>query len=205
MRSLIIILTFLFASTLTKSQVLSDSTAFIKKVLGVETNISKIIYTDRLEPNFLNNFKRSFAKTIIEGVDSNFKRNTFIITEQELQLIQKQLIKFSSPYWTENLFYKSILIKLDTLNSILEDKKRGWKYFHKYYGNNFCQFTDPIFLRNKTICIIQYYYKTDDRNGRHELCIYKKSGNKWRKILLLFGGSFGNDVLTSRFTKPIQL
>jgi hypothetical protein len=169
---------------------MSESVTLIQHIIGFDSKYQKIAYSDRLETVFLNNFKRAFSTTLVKGGDSNSNLKTFILTQEESNLIKNKLLEFEKPYWKQNLFPNSTLIPLDTLNAILDDKRRGWEYFHKKYGDLFCQFTDPIFLRSGTICIVQIYYKSEERKGRHELSILKKVNGKWEQILAIFGGSW---------------
>jgi len=185
-----LILLLLGATFIAKGQKLPDSLYFIQKMIGFTPGETRIGYTDRLETGFLNNFKRAFKTTTIKGVNSEFKPAIFEFTEKEIEVINKKLSEFEKPYWTKDLFPNSTLLVLDSLDAILADPKRGWSYFHGKYGDMFCQFTDPIFLRNNTICIIQVYYKSDDRKGKHELSIYKASNGIWHRELLIFAGSW---------------
>lgn len=88
--------------------------------------------------------------------------------------------------WPDQLAYNIKDILLDTVNYIFQDHKKGWKYFHKYYGRGFYSLIKPVFLRNATYCLFYYEYRCGSECSEGVLAMYRKEKGIWKHYITIY-------------------
>jgi hypothetical protein len=151
-----------------------DAISFIKKYFGAN---AKLVYTDRLNTYYIDGIKSALSKDTLYGHDSS---EILIVTPQERIHIGQALTKLTSNQWSSSLFKYGRLISQDTVRAIFKDREhRGWQYFKQHYGAELHEFSNPIFIRDNTLCIFYSGYSCGYECGEGELAIFKKQKEDW--------------------------
>ena len=160
----------------------------------------QIIYTDKINKGLTDKIKSSISKSIIRGISEDTKKNSITLSRQEKKYILDQLENCSRPYWGENLFPNSKMIREEELLSHI--KKAHEEYSDNYNnpnntGNdkllmiknyqkpNVFEFSCPVYIRNNSYCFIYFSSICGNPCGFDELSIYKKENDKWIKWIVV--------------------
>jgi hypothetical protein len=126
-----------------------------------------------------------------QGIDSNYwdsnnKRVIFTLSPEEKELVKNTLLAQVGKKWDSGVLDKATLHQKHRLppNASREEKL---KYIETYQHKLVVKFSNPVFLRNDSICLFFYthnYEAMGGGGGGGELVIMKKSGDKWERYLL---------------------
>ncbi len=86
--------------------------------------------------------------------------------------------------WKTSDFPGVRLLSRDTVDAVFKVFARHWTYFRAYIGNDFNEFSMPIFLRNDTYCLFYTANYCGGLCGGGNLILYKKQGNGWKIVKL---------------------
>lgn len=143
---------------------------------------TKIIYMDKLGEYGIKRMKKALSKDTL----SNWKepKNRLILNQQELRYIQHELEQQSKVIWSNHLFEHGIRLSEAVIDSI--ERTRGWIYFNEHYGSKLYSFSNPIFIRNRSLCIFYSGYTCGTRCGEGKLMILKKQNDTWLSWIELY-------------------
>ena len=165
----------------------------------------KIIYTDKINKNDLDKIKSRFKKNTIYDISKTRNQNYIIFTKQEKKYIFQQLEIASRPCWKENIFPGSqLILDEDALNYIKKTTQEYLENFNKptntdndrmnliknYQRPTIFKFSKPIYLRNRSICLIYFTSICGNPCGFEELCFYKIANNTWSKWIVVSSRQF---------------
>ena len=184
MRKLLLILLYTLFTATAQAQNDKASADFIGTL--VNSN-EKIIYTDSISNYAISFIKEGLNRSIThDSQKEKTELQLLSFTRKEKEYINKELSKMQKFRWKDSLLNNSLLIKQDTINAIFNKRLfDGWGYFHSRYGQGFYEFSNPIFLRNHTMCIFYKGYSCGSLCGEGDLTVYVNEKGKWiRKCLL---------------------
>ncbi len=164
-RLLLIISSFCFLSSFGQNEREKDSI-----VIANETNNFMEQYMEDFK--FIPNVKESSKDSSLDECITKFYNK---LTNEEATFVNSELKKEVNKKWTSTTLPKSKIIE-DTL---LKNKNRD--DFVKETQHNLFVISHPIFLRNKTYCVI--YDETICGNicGQGALILFAKENGKWIK------------------------
>ena len=112
---------------------------------------------------------------------TNILLDTLFFTKEEISLVKnKNYPTFKK--WTTLLLDNTNIIIKDTIESILNNDSKGWKYFKKEIGHYFSFFSFPIFLRNDKYCLFYSDYHCGSLCGGGGLTLYVKKKRRWTAL-----------------------
>jgi hypothetical protein len=200
-----LLIAFLLAVQTSYSQVEPSAISFIENLIRKDQPAGQIFYTDKINPTYLLKIKTHLSKKYISGENNETKQNTIVLTRQEKKYLWEQFESFNKPYWTENLFSNSRLVKADSLMAFIRKANSDYSeslnnpnnsgydkanMMKNYQRPNVFQFSKPVYLRNNSICLIFLSYSCGDPCGRDELCFYKKEKDNWTKWIVVSSKEF---------------
>ena len=160
----------------------------------------KIIYTDKINKNDLDKIKSKFKKNTIYDISKTRNQSFIILTKQEKKYLFQQLEIARRPYWKENIFPGSqLIIEEDAFNYIKKTTQEYLENYNKptnsetdrmnlvknYQRPNIFKFSKPIYLRNRSVCLIYFASICGNPCGFDELCFYKIANNTWTKWIVV--------------------
>ncbi len=186
----LILLLLLFTCT-AKAQENLETKKFLSDVFRDKLTQEVFTYTDKIWPAYYDNIERSLKADTLQGALFPYRRDTpkeyIVLSKQEKVYIFKCLQEQKTKAWPDNLFPKSRLILYDTITAIFKDRRRGWPYFNNHFARSgFHSFTQPIFLRNNSLCIFYSDYSCGGLCGSGEFAVYRKQNGVWIKIISLY-------------------
>lgn len=101
------------------------------------------------------------------------------LTKEEVASIKAKLENPSITKWTSDFFPKANIINREFLNAIFSDKTKDWQYFKTNVADGYYTFSEPIFYRNNTFCLIYFEYASGWLLEKQGLRMYKKEDGKW--------------------------
>jgi len=160
----------------------------------------QIIYTDKISKGDIDNIKSHLKSKTLFDVSHTINQNSVTLTRQEIKYISDQLESFSYDLWQENLFSGAKLIKESDVMSFI--KKTNQVYLENYNNPNNTEtdrmtmvknyqrpnvfkFSKPIYLRNKSLCLIYFSSVCGNPCGFDELCFYKIENSTWTKWVVV--------------------
>lgn len=140
----------------------------------------------------INNNKFENKKFILVDKPFDFKdydciesvlKDTITFSKKELLYIEKvSKSKSIIPKWTSDNFKNFKIISNDSINLIFSDYSKGWEYYYKNVGDNFNEFSVPIFIRNDTYCLFYSSNSSGGLSGHGSLILYKKEKDIWKEV-----------------------
>lgn len=173
---------------------------FLEQLIRQSQPEGQIIYTDKISKVESDKIKSRIKKTTIYDISTNRNQKWIALTRKEKKYIFDELELIKKPFWNNNLFPASRLIKEDEVNSYL--KKTTQEYLENYNNpsntgadrmtmvKNYqkptvFKFTNPIYLRNRTYCLLYYSLVCGFPCGFDELSFYKIENNTWTKWIVV--------------------
>ena len=158
--------------------ILSSSTAICqtKEYLTLTKEITKVIeprtpYIILAEPA---EWESYCLEELMREKDYSIK-----LTPDEITLLENEIKKSSTLNWSKNFFKSAKFVELKTIQEIFSDKSKDWKYFKQNIGDGYYRFSQPIFYRNNTFCLIYSDYVSGGMPEKEGLTMYKKENGKW--------------------------
>ena len=115
----------------------------------------------------------------------NKPQNKLILTQKERKHIRSKLRQLRELTWDDHLLPNARLLPRDTVRYYLKDRARGWQSMYDQGISGYYTFSNPIFLRNETLCIFQYDYSCGNLCGDGTIMIYRKENGKWKPYINL--------------------
>jgi len=178
MRFLFLLLLLVFTTTTAHSQN-ERSKEFLRNFFR---DSMKLVYSDKLGEYETERMEKTLAKdTLYDVFDAkrHDSTNYLILTEQEHSYIQSELVVQHLVIWPEHLFDNGVRVTQATLDSLYKDHTRDWRYIDEHYGPRLYRFSNPIFIRNYSLCIFYSGYTCGSRCGEGRLIIYRKKTDTW--------------------------
>lgn len=166
-----------------QDQSLSDS-FFRDMFIEFKIEDSRIVYLDSLPDNLNYELVSSFNRdTIKDSKNGNF----IIFTESEKLLIADKLYSQNGQVRINNLVKGSQMLLSDSARNIFNDRSRGWPYFTKKYQSVLYSFSQPIFIRNDTLCVFYFGYACGELCGEGKFVVFKKTLAGWKPYVHIYG------------------
>ena len=162
------ILFFLFQiSSFAQSE--TDDVKFLESLIRKTHPEGQIVYTDRLNIEHLNRALQYLRKSVITGITNETKMNSIVLSKQEKKLLIQKLNEFTYPFWTENLFSNSIMIKDENISGYIKKIYREYSesfvdptnsasdksnIINSYSRPSIFEFSLPVYLRENTIFVV---------------------------------------------------
>lgn|GEM_PF-1154467 len=70
----------------------------------------------------------------------------------------------------------------DTIVAIIKDEARGWPYLYEKLGEEYYDFSMPVFIRDYNYCLFYMGYQCGPLCGSGQLNLYKKEDGKWKFV-----------------------
>lgn len=115
----------------------------------------------------------------------NKPQNKLILTQKERKHIRTKLRQLRELTWENHLLPSARLLPGDTVQYYLKDRARGWQRMYDRGISGYYTFSNPIFLRNETLCIFQYDFSCGNLCGDGTIMIYRKENGKWKPYINL--------------------
>jgi hypothetical protein len=163
-----------------------ESRAFLHDFFGQST---KIVYMDRLWAGEIKRMEKALAQDMLQDVFGNRgvkPSDRLVLTKEERSYIQHQLGMQFDVVWADHLFENAQKITKATVDSIFSDRNRGWTYFDEHYGPKLYSFSNPIFIRDHSLCIFYSGYSCGHRCGEGKLMILRKKNATWVSWMELY-------------------
>ena len=127
-----------------------------------------------------------YSKAILKLKDSVVRRLAF--TPQERRTLFSMMSRESAFKWTQDLVGSAHLITYRTLDSLFQRNNSaeidaGW---NSIPSEGYFEMSQPIFLRNYTLCVFYYGNPCGLTCGYGTVSIYRKEAGQWREIKSLF-------------------
>ncbi|WP_080058248.1 hypothetical protein [Spirosoma aerolatum] len=151
----------------------SEEIAFIQNLFGQS---AKLIYTDKLGEYEVKRMEKALSKdTLYDVFVTNLKdpNNRLVLTRPERNYIQQELASQSKVTWSSQLFEHGKRITQASSDSL----QAGFRIY---------SFSNPIFIRNHSLCIFYSGYTCSSRCGEGKLVIFKKQNDTWVAWLELY-------------------
>ncbi len=119
------------------------------------------------------------------GISGYYKeqKTRIALKRSELKLINSQFKIKNRFVWPSNMFANSFRISLDSIQNIFAES--GSPVFsEKYQTRRFFLFTEPVFIRNKTIAVFRLAEMFGRSSGNDLFYFYKKSNGVWRHYMV---------------------
>jgi hypothetical protein len=200
MKHTTIAIAFIMASFYCFGQMEQESINFLETLIRTSQAEGQIIYTDKINSVEIYKVKLKLDKNTVTGTTNDTRQNSIILTRKERIYLQDQLEALANPYWNENLFPNSKLIKEEDLLSYFKGAYQAYSenlsnpnnsesdksnLIKNYQQPSVFEFSNPIYLRDNSICLVYMMYLCGNPCGTKELCFYKKENNKWGKWIVV--------------------
>jgi hypothetical protein len=180
--------------------VTTEDILFVEKLIREQQPEGKIIYTDKLNSNEIFKIKLRLKSETIQSIGKDTRQNSVVLSRLERKEIARQFDLLCSPFWSDNLFNDSKLVPIENLwpyfktvyqeyseslsnpNSSETDRSNLVK---NYQRPSVFQFSPPIYLKDKTICLIYVRSLCGNPCGVGELAFYKKENGQWNKWVVV--------------------
>jgi hypothetical protein len=191
-----------FCSGATYSQVSQDDTTILLKAFRHVTKQQQIVYVDTVNANsfMLEQLKEAFQKGT---VTDKRQGNSITLTKTEQDELLSKLGQ--QTVWPDNLFPNSKRLDADSMWTFLRQmneqrvlsinqaafQKDNATIQNLRYEYPFVfTFAKPIYIRDKTFCLIAFSAMCGGNCGQTETSIYKKENNSWTKWIIVSAGDF---------------
>ena len=193
----------LFNSSL--AQIDRSELIFLEGLIRNNYPEGNIIFTDKINKNDLDKIKSKFKKNTIYDISKTRNQNYIIFTKQEKKYLFQQLEIASRPCWKETIFPGAqLILEEDALNYIKKTTQEYLENFNKptntendrmnliknYQRPTIFKFSKPIYLRNRSICLVYFASICGNPCGFEELCFYKIANNTWSKWIVVSSRQF---------------
>lgn len=182
-----LLLGYILFSLITTKAACQDSVskAFLYNFFG---RSAKIVYMNKLWESELERMQNALAQDTLYrlGANLNNPNDRLVLTQQEHRYIENELSLQANLFWTSHLFEQGRLLTKATLDSIYNSPTRGRIYFEQQYGSNLYSFSNPIFIRDYSLCIFYSGYSCGSLCGEGKLVIFKKENGNWLPWLELY-------------------
>jgi hypothetical protein len=180
------------------SQMTSDEVVFIEKIIRLKKTNGNIVYTNHISPVDALRIRNKLKSELVYNKSS--ETNSLVITKHERKQIEKQLELLSKPYWSANLFKESKMIDQQNVNTYFKDVYNQYSETLTNPNNSqldksnllketpepfVFEFTPPLYLRDKSLCIVYMKTLCGVSCGGEELTVFKKQNEKWEKCMEL--------------------
>ncbi|MEY5069176.1 MAG: hypothetical protein RLZ47_1038 [Bacteroidota bacterium] len=109
-----------------------------------------------------------------------------VFDSAEKEFITNELTKMQDRIlWSSKLFQNGVLLDTKKIDSLRSNLLSQFEFFQKY-RDGFYEFSPPIFLRNKSICIFYCSLNCGSLCQDSRLMILKKEGTTWEKWITVF-------------------
>ena len=113
--------------------------------------------------------------------------NKPFLTREDITFVLNQQSKLKNFKWDNKLIQGYTIIPTETIEKIFENgTKEGWNTFNRQFGDSFCEFSVPLFSKDKNVAIISHNYNCGPLCGEGWTVIYKKQGSKWEEVKSIF-------------------
>jgi hypothetical protein len=187
------------------AQTNNDAIILLEKIIRDMQSEGQIIYTDRINSDIIKKVETGLNQKIIYGITPETKQNSVELARYEKKHIISQIELYTLPYWTENLFSNSSLIREENLTSYI--KKAYQDYSEKlnnpvsstndklmliknYRTPSVFEFSMPIYLRDNTLCFVFMSSRCGAPCGYNEFAFYKRENNTWKKWVVMNADAF---------------
>ena len=194
MKRILIIPTLLLFNFAVSGQDIPNPTAIIETIIRAKQDTAHILYYDSVATSYrVDDIKTNLAKRTIKSLwKDSTANNSITLTKAEQKYIFNQLDSLRNLVWTTNLFTNSTRVSHDSLGTIVfkeieKANRLGWK---AKSGKQIWEFTNPIFLRQNSICLLFTLYICGGLCGRDELCFYENINGNWKKWITVSSGVF---------------
>lgn len=185
-----IILLLLLFTCAAKAQESIETQKFLSDALLPQATKETYIYTEKLWPLRYSELEHSIKDTLqgelFVPTSNPANKEYIVLSKEEKGYIFKCLHEQKSKVWPDHLFPNSKLILYDTIANVFKDRHKDWNYFNKHFGSGFHSFTQPIFLRNGSICLFYSDYSCGGECGSGDFSIYRKRNGVWIRIITLY-------------------
>jgi hypothetical protein len=165
-----------------KAQKNVDSEKFINERF-INQNIENAFVADKINAQTLAEIKEKVKNA--KQVKKHFVIDTLVFRTEELEYVIKQFDKNYKTSIKTSVFKKSQVLSRKVIDNIFDDKTKGWQYFEKNYGKRLFSFTQPIFIRDYSICFFYQENSCGMLCGSGTLSVYKKVNGKWEFFVAL--------------------
>lgn len=150
----------------------------------VDTFHSRIVKEWDLNTGLIPKYKIDTISDISYVKDSVTKDlliiDSIVLTQDEKKYIFHLLDNPDTTNWLKNYFPQVIKIQEDSLNNIFSNSLiDGWNDFYKKYADCFYSFSNPIFIRNNSICLIYTSEHCAPLGANGALLVYIKVNGVW--------------------------
>lgn len=172
-----------------------NPTKIIEDIIMQTQDTTHVYYYDSVATSYLvNHIKNKLSeRTINDNWKGSTTINSITLTKAERKYIFKQLDSLHKLVWDENLFTNSTRVSRDSsfgakvFKEIENANRLGWK---PKSGKQIWEFTNPIFIRDNSICLLFTLYICGGSCGRDKLCFYKNVNGTWKEWIIVSIGSF---------------
>ena len=175
-------------------QDIPNPTAIIESIIRAKQDTANIFYYDSVATSYrVDDIKTNLAKKTFKCLwKDSTANNSISLTKAEQKYIFNQLDSLHNLVWTANLFTNSTRVSHDSLGTIVfnEIEKANRLVWTAKSGKQIWEFTNPIFLRQNSICLLFTLYICGGECGRDELCFYKNINGNWKKWITVSSGVF---------------
>ncbi len=186
MKLILILLFPILAITNVYAQYRNESKLFLEDYFSKYTN-SRIIYSN-MDKSLVKNLEEYIIErnnALSRENDSSSQNNT-IFTPNEIDIIVEQLNEKinRNSIKVRNIKYK--YIKPKRLDKIFSNKDKGWKYYNLKYGTYLNYYSNPIFLRQGTLCLFYSGSLCGTFCGSGGFSLYSKENGEWKHKEMIY-------------------
>jgi hypothetical protein len=159
----------------------------IKYRTSVNSACDTFRYADRVDEQIIDVLREILMQdTVIKGPPySGIIKDSLAITDNEREMILKELKLLKNHRWKSNLFSKSLLIRAESADSIVKRISKTKDSLMVRLCTEIYTFSKPIFFRNDSLCV--FYFERNSLLMREGECwFYKKENNEWKKYFRFF-------------------
>nr|ARK12911.1 hypothetical protein A6C57_22675 [Fibrella sp. ES10-3-2-2] len=160
--------------------------AFLHNFFGQS---SEIVYMDKVWPHEIKSMRKTLNQDTLQDMFNTKLAEPdarLVLTLKERSYIQSELDRQAEVTWPSQLFKNGKVLTNSTLNEIYKDPTRGETYFRDHYGLRLYSFSNPIFIRDYSICIFYSGHTCGSRCGEGNLTIFKKKDATWIPWIRLY-------------------
>lgn len=189
MRKTYLVLTIIFLSfnSVANGQLNKRQKEFITSFLNeIRQSKSPVFYLSNHDDSALLDALKPDTLMDMWGLAGRNKpQNKLVLTQKEKKHIRTKLRQLRELTWEDHLLPGARLLPRDTVQYYLKDRARGWQRMYDRGISGYYTFSNPIFLRNETLCIFQFDFSCGNLCGDGTIMIYRKENGKWQPYINL--------------------
>jgi hypothetical protein len=189
MRKTYLVLTIIFLSfnSVANGQLNKRQKQFITSFLNeIRQSKSPVFYLSNHDDSALLDALKPDTLMDMWGLAGRNKpQNKLVLTQKEKKHIRTKLRQLRELTWEDHLLPRARLLPRDTVQYYLKDRARGWQRMYDRGISGYYTFSNPIFLRNETLCIFQFDFSCGNLCGDGTIMIYRKENGKWQPYINL--------------------